>query len=281
LDRSERPPESRAHNWITASCDDEAFLRDGLADCDSVVHLAWVGSAPFSGTGSQFSNLQVAARLAASAAAAGVGHLLFASSGGTVYGRVDQLPIGEATPLAPISAYGAEKVAAEAYLHVIAHGYGLKVTVLRVANLYGPGQQPGRGQGVIATALHRALTGVPLEVWGDGSTIRDYVYIDDVAEAFMAVLDQPKPFQILNIGTGIGTSLTSLIQVMEQVLERRIAVTRLPARPVDVPANQLDISRIAREYGWRPKIRLREGLFETVRWMSGSEVWTPANSEGD
>lgn len=193
----------------------------------------------------------------------GVRKVVFASSGGTVYGVPRSVPIDESHPTDPICSYGIHKLAIEKYLQLNHRLHGLDYCVLRPANLYGPRQRLDIAQGAVAVFLDRALRGKPIQVWGDGSVVRDYLYVGDAAEALLkaaAFEGEPKLF---NIGSGAGTSLTQLIKEIEALLGRAVPVEYSAARSLDVPANVLDASLARRHLGWAPRTSLAEGLRRT------------------
>ncbi|WP_282756592.1 NAD-dependent epimerase/dehydratase family protein [Desulfuromonas thiophila] len=198
--------------------------------------------------------------------------LLFLSSGGTVYGVPRTLPISEDHPTEPLCAYGIGKRAIEQYLALYRHLHGLDYLVLRLANPYGPGQPAGRGQGVIPVFLRRALAAEALEIWGDGSVVRDYFYIDDLSRAIVAALHYSGPHRIFNIGSGSACSLNRLVEQIGQLLQRELRPTYLPGRPCDVPVNVLDIRRARHELGWMPQIDLAEGLRRTLCWLQATDT---------
>ena len=193
----------------------------------------------------------------------GVRKVVFASSGGTVYGVPRSVPIDESHPTDPICSYGIHKLAIEKYLQLNHRVHGLDYCVVRPANLYGPRQRLDIAQGAVAVFLDRALRGKPIQVWGDGSVVRDYLYVGDAAEALLkaaAFEGEPKLF---NIGSGAGTSLTQLIKEIEALLGRAVPVEYTAARSLDVPANVLDASLARRHLGWAPRTSLAEGLRRT------------------
>jgi UDP-glucose 4-epimerase len=199
--------------------------------------------------------------------AAGVQKVIFASSGGTVYGVPKAVPIGEIHPTDPISSYGIMKLTIEKYLRLFHHLHKLDYTVLRISNPYGPYQNPASQQGAISVFLHRIYTGQPITIWGDGSVVRDYLYISDLVDALeMATLVETKD-KVFNIGSGRGTSLNDLIDLMAAALHERPAVEYLPPRPLDVPTSVLDVSRARRELGWESKTDLTEGIARTWDWL--------------
>jgi UDP-glucose 4-epimerase len=193
----------------------------------------------------------------------GVRKVVFASSGGTVYGVPRSVPIDESHPTDPICSYGIHKLMIEKYLQLNHRVHGLDYCVVRPPNLYGPRQRLDIAQGAVAVFLDHALRGKPIQVWGDGSVVRDYLYVEDAAEALVkaaAFAGEPKVF---NIGSGVGTSLKQLIQEIEALLGRPVPVEYTAARTLDVPANVLDASLARRLLGWTPRTSLAEGLRRT------------------
>jgi len=197
----------------------------------------------------------------ASCAAKGVRRFVFLSSGGTVYGIPEMLPIPEHHPTRPITSYGVTKLTVERYAELFAATQSFEAAILRISNPYGPGQLFRKGQGLIPATLERHHRGLPVRIFGDGSAVRDYVYIDDVIDAILAVLDAPIPTDpVLNIGSGGGHSITQVVDALQTALGEQIAREFIPARGTDVPANILDISKAHETIGWRPEIGLADGL---------------------
>jgi UDP-glucose 4-epimerase len=197
----------------------------------------------------------------------GVRKVVFASSGGTVYGVPRATPIDEAHPTLPICSYGIHKLMVEKYLHLTRTLHGLDYCILRPANLYGPRQRLDIAQGAAGVFLDRALRGQPIQIWGDGSVVRDYVYVEDAAEAFVKALEFEGEQKVFNIGSGAGASLKQLLGAIEALLGHPVAVEYTAARALDVPANVLDSSLARRHLGWSAKTPLAEGLRLTREWM--------------
>jgi UDP-glucose 4-epimerase len=193
--------------------------------------------------------------------------VVFSSSGGTVYGVPATVPIAEAHPTEPLCSYGIQKLAIEKYLQLEHALHGLDYCILRPSNPYGERQRTDVAQGAIAVFLERALRGEPIEIWGDGSVVRDYVYVGDVAEAFVRAVSYEGAQRVFNVGSGTGTSLKELIEKIGALLGRKPAVDYRPARRVDVPINVLDSSAAARHLGWRARTPLAQGLQRTCDWM--------------
>jgi UDP-glucose 4-epimerase len=187
---------------------------------------------------------------------------VLASSGGTVYGRPTELPTGESAPTAPISVHGVNALATEQYAALYAREHGVASTVLRFSNVYGPGQHPRSGFGVIAAWCEAAARGEPLLLMGDGSVRRDFVHARDAARAAALALRADDPPGILNVGAGSSISMLDLIDLLGEIAGGRLGVKSSPARSIDVPVTELDSSALTSLTGWRPEIELREGVAE-------------------
>ncbi len=198
---------------------------------------------------------------------AGVRKVVFASSGGTVYGLPETVPVAEDHPTNPITSYGIVKLAVEKYLRLFRHLHGLDYTVLRISNPYGPYQNPGGQQGAVSVFLNRLYTGRPITVWGDGEVVRDYLYVSDLVDALELAAHVPTREKVLNVGSGEGVSLNALIRCIARVVGERPDVEYLPARPLDVPVSVLDVGWARAGLGWEPKTGLAEGVEETWAWI--------------
>lgn len=209
--------------------------------------------------------------------------LIFVSSGGTVYGPSDETPIPETAPTNPISAHGIHKVAIEKYLALYRHLYGLDYIVLRVSNPYGPMQLARKNQGVIAAFIQRALANEPIEIWGNGESIRDFIYVDDVVAALMSAALHKGTSRLFNVGSGVGMSVNSIVDSLERALKRgQLRRIHHKSRLVDVSVNVLDIQLIEEEMGWSPRVSWDVGLPKTISWMrrfrSNFEAGAPQKS---
>ncbi len=184
---------------------------------------------------------------------------VFASSGGTVYGpAIGRAAIREDVPLEPISMHGAMKSATEKYLRATAYGTDIVLQILRISNPYGLMSGTQR-QGFIDVAIQTLKAGEKLSVWGDGSVVRDYLYVDDLRSAFELTLKNESSFT-LNIGSGVGSSINEIIDLLACHFDLADRVDRLPGRPIDVPRNVLDISAARSTLGWEPTVALAEGI---------------------
>jgi len=194
---------------------------------------------------------------------AGVRKVIFASSGGTVYGVPQSLPVTEEHPTWPICSHGIGKLTVEKYLHLYHYLHGLDYCVLRIANPYGARQNPLSGQGVVAAFLRNCLRGEPVTIWGDGSAARDFFYVVDLAEAIRMAVEHATPSRVYNIGSGESHTLHEMLDVVRAVTGCVPEVRYHPARNCDVPATFLDIARVTRELAWQPRTSLDEGIART------------------
>ena len=212
-------------------------------------------------------NVSGTLRLLNAARDTAVKKVIFASSGGTVYGIPQEIPIKETHPTDPTSSYGIGKLIIEKYLYMYSILYGLDYCILRIANAYGERQKPAATQGAIPVFLERALRNHEINVWGDGSVMRDYIFITDVSNALVKALAYSGEMKLFNIGSGHAHSLNDVIQVMEEVTGRPLRVKYTPGRSFDVPISVLDISRARSYLNWTPTINLLEGITRTYLWM--------------
>lgn len=253
--------------WITGDFEDASAVESALQGVDVIFHLI---STTLPKTSNEnpvhdvMTNIVPTIRLLEMARQHGVKKVIYFSSGGTVYGTPNTIPITEDHPTLPICSYGIHKCTIEQYLHLYQVLYGLDYAVMRISNPYGPNQGLGRGQGVVAVFLDKLIRGESIEIWGDGSVVRDYVYVGDVIEAALSLVEYQGPHKVFNIGSGQGKSLITLITEIADLLECEPDVTYLPARSLDVPANVLDISRANRELCWRPRMEFRDGLEQLI-----------------
>ena len=194
---------------------------------------------------------------------AGVRRVVFASSGGAIYGDTDVVPTPESHPAAPASHYGAAKQCGEIYGGVYRSLYGLEFTALRYANVYGPRQDPHGEAGVVAIFAERLLAGRTPVINGDGGQTRDYVHVDDVVAANLLAMVAPE-CGAYNIGTGIETDVVTLYAHIARACDSGAAPQHGPAKPGEQRRSCLDASLAAARLGWRPRIALAEGLPATV-----------------
>ncbi len=230
----------------------------------SIIHLAW-SSHP--ATSMQFplddldANVGSGIRLLERSKSLGVRRFIFSSSGGTVYGVLERDRADESHPANPVSIYGAAKLSLEHYAQVIGRRDGFDAVSLRVANPYGLYQLQGVAIGSIANFLLAVRDGRRIVLFGDGSIVRDYISIEDVAAAFKSAISTPiLPAGPYNVASGVGASLAEIVALVEDVSGKKLGIDRQPDRRFDVPRNVLDCSRFEAATGWRATTSLRDGI---------------------
>lgn len=210
-------------------------------------------------------NVLATVQLAHLAAEAGVRRLVFFSTGGSLYGQPEQLPVDENTAAVPVSIYGSSKLAAESQLRVLAQQGVFELSVLRPANVYGPHQDSEGEAGVIAIFIARMLSDEPVTIFGDGTQSRDYIYVDDVVDA--AMMAASGPFATCVIGTGIGTTTQGVFDKLAELCRYQRAPMFASERPGDIAGIELDSSRALSVWGWKPRVNLDHGMATTVEWF--------------
>jgi len=191
---------------------------------------------------------------------------VYITSGGTAYGDPVVVPADESTPIRPLSPYGASKYAVETYLPIYEKLCGLEYSIIRLANIYGPRQDPHGEAGVVAIFSKAMLAGKPLKIFGDGNDERDYVFVADVVEAVVRAADGslPGPF---NVGTGIGTSTNRIFEIIAELCGHSEPAVHGPVRPGDINRISLDSTRAKEQLGWSAGVSLEDGLKTTVDWF--------------
>ena len=193
--------------------------------------------------------------------------VILASTGGAIYGECTDGPASETYHRQPLAPYGTSKLAAEEYLATWNRLYGTRHVALRLANVYGPRQDPHGEAGVVSIFLSKLLAGEPAKIFGDGSQTRDYVYAGDVARALLAATERSGG--VFNIGTGVETSVTGLYALCEQASGVKLAADFAAPRLGELQRSVLDASLAARELGWTPELALVDGLRATWDWIRG------------
>lgn len=212
-------------------------------------------------------NVVVTANLLDACVRCKVKKVVFLSSGGTVYGKESRCPLSENMPTNPISSYGVQKITIEKLLYLYWYMYGLDYRVIRLANPYGPYQRPNGILGAVTTFTYKALKGEEITVYGDGSVVRDYIYIDDVVKAIVKIVNGKNKHRTFNLGCGYGTSISQVLDTIHASLGVKLNISYKPGRKVDVPVNYLDISRYEKNYGALNPITLSEGIKLTADFM--------------
>lgn len=257
--------EIRTGNFLNSS-----DLSRSIADCDIVFHLISTTVPQTSNENPVFdaeTNLLGTLALLESARKTKVKKVIFASSGGTVYGIPREIPIKEDHPTEPISAYGITKLAVEKYLHLYWHLHKLDYCILRVANAYGERQPVTETQGIIAVLIDKILKNEEITIWGDGSILRDFVYVTDISNAFLRAIDYTGVQKIINISSGKAYSINDILDVIERIVHSVVHVKYTASRNFDVPINVLDNSLAFKQLNWTPSIDLHEGIARMYNWM--------------
>lgn len=250
---------------------DDAGLRVALQGVHTVYHLITTTFPSMVIESSNYdllSNLLPTIRLLELSREAGVRRIVYASSGGTIYGEPQRVPIDESHPLAPKSAYGQSKLTIENYLSFYGRTTPLEVSILRVSNPYGPGQNVYGNQGLVAVAMGCALDERPLRVIGRGDAVRDFIYIDDVVDAMLRATSAPP--QIINVSSGAGRSVNEVIAAIESASGRTLKRLAVPERAGDVKISVLDNSRARHALDWSPKVEFEAGVARTWKSLHGA-----------
>jgi UDP-glucose 4-epimerase len=198
--------------------------------------------------------------------AAKIKKIIFISSGGTVYGIPDIIPIKEQFCGNPICSYGIVKKTIEHYLYLYKWLYGLDYYVFRLSNPFGERQNPALNQGAVSVFLWKTLQDKEIEIWGDGTITRDYLYIKDAVEVLIKSLQISAPFNIYNVGSGKGITLNELLKLISEVSGKRPKTVYKESRKIDVPVNILDITNTKKDFQWLPKTTLAEGIQKTIQY---------------
>ena len=249
---------------------DYQSLNNVLAGVDIVVHLACSTVPKQSNLDPKLDvevNLIGSLNVLNACIAQSIKRFVFISSGGTVYGTPESIPIDESHPTNPSCSYGITKLAIEKYISLYRELYGLSGIILRLANPYGERQRLQSGQGVVPAFLYRAITHQTLEVWGDGSNVRDFLYIADVIESIKCACYCDDSHFIFNIGSGQGTSINQLISLIQDVTGLELNVDYKPSRLFDVPTNVLSIDKANQFLNWSPLVCSKDGITRFYKYL--------------
>jgi UDP-glucose 4-epimerase len=257
----------------------ETDVAEAIKDCDFCYHLVSTTLPESSNADPVFdveSNVISTIRLLNHASENRLRKIIFVSSGGTVYGAPLQVPILECHPTNPACSYGITKLTIEKYLALFRNLHGLDYTVLRLANPYGEGQRTFANQGAVAVFLGKVLRGEPIEIWGDGSVIRDYIHVSDVIDILLLSINPSNGRYVFNVGCGCGHSLNEVLATIEDVTGRQAVKRYLDARVFDIPVNVLGIDAAKESLGWHPKVNLAAGIERFAKWLLDSEEFLKA-----
>lgn len=212
-------------------------------------------------------NLVSSIRLFQECTARKIKKVIFLSSGGTVYGIPDKIPIKENYSSNPVCSYGIIKKTIEEYLFLFEKLYGLNYSVFRLSNPYGERQNPLAAQGAVSVFIHKAIVNEVITIWGDGGVIRDYIYIKDAVKVLADSIEINSNEKIYNLSSGSGHSLNDIIKIIEDVSGKKIRVDYIEARNIDVPVNILDNTLVKRTFEWKPETDIREGIKITYNYL--------------
>jgi UDP-glucose 4-epimerase len=260
------------HELIVAGLADTDAVRDGVRSVDAVVHLAALASIPDSiaePVGTFKVNVTHLLDVLDIARREGVSRFVFASSNAAVGNH--EPPASENDLPHPISPYGASKLAGEALCQAFAASYGIAACALRFANVYGPFSL--HKQSVVAAWLRAVLAGKALVVNGDGEQTRDFIYVEDIARAVLAVLDAPSAAvagEVFQVGTGRETTINELAAAVGQATRRKVEIRHRPSRAGDVPRNVSRVDKVAERLGYRARVPLADGLRVTADWFGAA-----------
>ncbi len=259
----------RGVDYRYASLSDVPAVTEALADMDVVVHSISTtvpSTANLDPVADIEGNLIGTVRLLQKIREVGIPKLVYISSGGTVYGNSRSVPISEEHARNPMSSYGIVKVAIESYVAMLGAASGFRSLVLRVSNPYGPRQGHLGVQGVIPTFFRQIVAGEVIKIWGDGTTIRDYIYISDLI-AFMVEAIRSDLAGVYNVGSGIGASLNEVLALVSRISQESPKVEFLPRRSFDVDSVILDISKARQASDWAPRVHLPDGCEMYWQWL--------------
>lgn len=212
-------------------------------------------------------NISISINLLESCIKNKVKKIIFISSGGTVYGKVDSFPIKEDEVTKPITTYGIQKLTIEKLLYLYGYLYGIDYSIVRLSNPYGPYQRPNGNLGVITNFIYKALKNEKIVVYGDGTVIRDYIYISDAIEGIIKIANNYSDEKIFNLGSGIGTSINEIIKIIKNNFNENLQIEYIEKRLVDVPINYLDISRFESIFGRQCNKSLLDGMILTKKFL--------------
>ena len=262
--------DSERVEWINGDLMSVHDIREAVRGVDAVMHLVSTTLPKSSNDDPIYdvqSNLIASLQLLQVMVEEQVRRVVFISSGGTVYGQPQYLPIDERHPTEPMVSYGITKLAIEKFMVMFQHLHGLKPVILRVTNPYGERQRVETAQGAVGVFLDRIIRSQPIEIWGDGSVSRDYIHVSDVAQAFARALTYEGSQVVFNVSTGKGTPLNELLQIIGEVTGLPVNAQFKPARPFDVPVSVLDNTLAQAQLGWKPVVSLSDGIARTAEWM--------------
>lgn len=263
-------PKQNDVEYIKGEFTDYEALGSAIDGCELVVHLAH-GTAPLGVTAApEFSAIEQTgafARMLAFINQAGVKNIVYLSSGGAVYGNSVSMPVKESSELNPVSSYGVAKLMMEKYLQMYAHLHDMKYMIIRPSNLYGPRQNFRSQQGAIPIFMRRMMRNETVEIWGDGTATKDYMYIGDFVESFLRLMESGLDNNTYNIASGDEYSLNQLLEAISSCTEYTPNVVYKPGYKSDVQKISFSCEKLHNRVAWKPIVALKDGLEETHNWL--------------
>lgn len=256
--------------YKVASFDTNSDFDNQVEGQDVVYHLASTvipGNSNYDIGAELNANVIVTCHLLDACVRQGIKKVAFISSGGAIYGKKGTCPIQEDIVTYPISSYGVQKLAIEKLLYLYRYQKNLDYRIIRLANPYGPYQRPNGKLGVVTTFIYKALTSGRLEVYGDGTVVRDFIYIEDAIRGILKIVNGENDIRVFNLGSGKGTSVNQVIEAIRKTIRSDLAVEYIAGRTTDVPVNYLDISRYEGIYGKLDPVSLEDGIKKTAEFM--------------
>lgn len=254
-----------AYRFVPGYLSDNSHLRNvfNQEPYDCVVHLV-SSLIPSSGYDEFFNdrevNLTAGYEIVKNMMSNGCRRIMYFSSGGTIYGKNGKDVNSENDQLCPLTYYGYSKLAMEEFLKFSSRIHPICHLIVRPSNPYGSGQNLFGKQGLITVALGKILQNQPIEIWGDGQVVRDYLHIRDLSNAIHVLVAKGVDNEVYNIGSGQGHSVNEIVKIIHKVTGCNTGVDYKPARPVDIPVNILSIDKITNHTGWKPEVNLEEGI---------------------
>jgi UDP-glucose 4-epimerase len=268
LDHKEAPADLAGRvTWIRGEFADEKAVEQSLSGAACAIHLVSStvpGDEHVDATRELSDNIFATLRFLKTCEHLRVPRVVFSSSS-SVYGLQDEIPIPESAVTNPISSHGIQKLAIEKYLLLHRFHFGLDVRIARLSNPYGPGQGLFGRQGFVALAIGHLLRDEPILIRDEGRPVRDFIYIEDVAEALLRLATHESAPAVLNVGSGVGTSLRQVLDIFEEELGHPVPRTLCEARRSDIPVSVLDVRRAASELGFSPAVSLQDGIRRTLQ----------------
>jgi UDP-glucose 4-epimerase len=255
---------------VESSFDENTCYKEFLREQDIVYHLVSTNNPTNSNVniGKDIAdNIMISIKILEACVECKVKKIVFISSGGTVYGNKVNCPINENDVTNPITTYGIQKLSIEKLLYLYNYLYDLDYSIIRLANPYGPYQRPNGRLGVVTTFVYKALKGEQLTVFGDGSVVRDYIFIDDAIRGIIRISSGNYENKIFNLGSGKGESVNRIIEILKEKVNPNLDVKYLDARSVDVPINVLDITRYKEIAGEFEMMSLEDGIVSTIEFF--------------